>query len=136
MIRRPPRSTRTDTLFPYTTLFRSAVLVELLERHSNARLVGDGEHAHPPPEQPQRVDRVERLRSARNLHDGQGPALGRTHAAEFERQMVDLRFHDAGDLAVPFGAAPDHAFGPERMLAKLMRSEEHTSELQSLMRIS
>src|SRR3546814_9996990 len=88
MIRRPPRSTRTDTLFPYTTLFRSAVLVELLERHSNARLVGDGEHAHPPPEQPQRVDRVERLRSARNLHDGQG------------------------------------------------RSEEHTSELQSLMRIS
>src|SRR3546814_21038063 len=26
MIRRPPRSTRTDTLFPYTTLFRSAVL--------------------------------------------------------------------------------------------------------------
>src|SRR3546814_16949683 len=28
MIRRPPRSTRTDTLFPYTTLFRSAVVVE------------------------------------------------------------------------------------------------------------
>src|SRR3546814_11795754 len=34
--------------------------------------------------------------------------------------MVDLRFHDAGDLAVPFGTAPDHALGPERMLAKLM----------------
>src|SRR3546814_15096390 len=34
MIRRPPRSTRTDTLFPYTTLFRSACIVEahLLER--------------------------------------------------------------------------------------------------------
>src|SRR3546814_16192149 len=29
MIRRPPRSTRTDTLFPYTTLFRSAVLTEI-----------------------------------------------------------------------------------------------------------
>src|SRR3546814_15944171 len=29
MIRRPPRSTRTDTLFPYTTLFRSVVLTEL-----------------------------------------------------------------------------------------------------------
>src|SRR3546814_15852254 len=28
MIRRPPRSTRTDTLFPYTTLFRSAILIE------------------------------------------------------------------------------------------------------------
>src|SRR3546814_17068362 len=32
MIRRPPRSTRTDTLFPYTTLFRSHVLVERLAR--------------------------------------------------------------------------------------------------------
>src|SRR3546814_9395244 len=31
MIRRPPRSTRTDTLFPYTTLFRSPDLVEQLE---------------------------------------------------------------------------------------------------------
>src|SRR3546814_11108540 len=32
MIRRPPRSTRTDTLFPYTTLFRSALIVEHLDR--------------------------------------------------------------------------------------------------------
>src|SRR3546814_9941416 len=31
MIRRPPRSTRTDTLFPYTTLFRSAPSAQLLE---------------------------------------------------------------------------------------------------------
>src|SRR3546814_15545953 len=31
MIRRPPRSTRTDTLFPYTTLFRSVDLEELVE---------------------------------------------------------------------------------------------------------
>src|SRR3546814_14349673 len=29
MIRRPPRSTRTDTLFPYTTLFRSGLIVEM-----------------------------------------------------------------------------------------------------------
>src|SRR3546814_1641329 len=32
MIRRPPRSTRTDTLFPYTTLFRSAIIVQTLAR--------------------------------------------------------------------------------------------------------
>src|SRR3546814_229701 len=32
MIRRPPRSTRTDTLFPYTTLFRSPAVVARLER--------------------------------------------------------------------------------------------------------
>src|SRR3546814_16277053 len=34
MIRRPPRSTRTDTLFPYTTLFRSADVVELYNQAS------------------------------------------------------------------------------------------------------
>src|SRR3546814_20886983 len=32
--------------------------------------------------------------------------------------MVDLRLHDAGDLAMTLGAAPDLAFGPERMLAQ------------------
>src|SRR3546814_15594425 len=41
MIRRPPRSTRTDTLFPYTTLFRS---VDLAERdHHPAAIAGDFE---------------------------------------------------------------------------------------------
>src|SRR3546814_9012293 len=35
MIRRPPRSTRTDTLFPYTTLFRSHVAACLLDLHPN-----------------------------------------------------------------------------------------------------
>src|SRR3546814_6681890 len=46
MIRRPPRSTRTDTLFPYTTLFRSAVL-RIVDLRSNV-LAADprlGEHA-------------------------------------------------------------------------------------------
>src|SRR3546814_8732073 len=83
MIRRPPRSTRTDTLFPYTTLFRS---------------VG-GSH-----------DGV----------DGRAPRVHHRHALgrlDIERHgYVDIA---AGDLA--------HGFG---------RSEEHTSELQSLMRIS
>src|SRR3546814_7844140 len=39
MLRRPPRSTRTDTLFPYTTLFRSVVLALRGGRHA-ARLAG------------------------------------------------------------------------------------------------
>src|SRR3546814_13702006 len=52
MIRRPPRSTRTDTLFPYTTLFRSAVRQQPLEgapgrvhlhRRLEARVVGVGD---------------------------------------------------------------------------------------------
>src|SRR3546814_8281097 len=37
MIRRPPRSTRTDTLFPYTTLFRSGVMVAMCLHHQPAR---------------------------------------------------------------------------------------------------
>src|SRR3546814_548660 len=43
MIRRPPRSTRTDTLFPYTTLFRSFILIEkcVRERTGNERLFED-----------------------------------------------------------------------------------------------
>src|SRR3546814_4217002 len=36
MIRRPPRSTRTDTLFPYTTLFRSRKFVQILRRDADA----------------------------------------------------------------------------------------------------
>src|SRR3546814_14319133 len=39
MIRRPPRSTRTDTLFPYTTLFRSAMADRLLLRHQRGGIV-------------------------------------------------------------------------------------------------
>src|SRR3546814_5504429 len=48
MIRRPPRSTRTDTLFPYTTLFRSAaggageLVAQLLRARSAGAEVGDG----------------------------------------------------------------------------------------------
>src|SRR3546814_1836502 len=88
MIRRPPRSTRTDTLFPYTTLFRShlvdaeagAVEARILRR--DARLVG------------------------------------------IEIRQGDQR-HELAGVDVEDGAG---AADP--------RSEEHTSELQSLMRIS
>src|SRR3546814_2817108 len=84
MIPRPPRSTRTDTLFPYTTLFRSAVGDQ---RRACARRPG---------------------------------AAGRIGEFSFEiRQFLDL------------GVAARQRLGPKRG-----RSEEHTSELQSLMRIS
>src|SRR3546814_14840755 len=42
MIRRPPRSTRTDTLFPYTTLFRSAVVVLRRQVDGGEQAVGEG----------------------------------------------------------------------------------------------
>src|SRR3546814_15096223 len=92
MIRRPPRSTRTDTLFPYTTLFRST-----------------------------------RRRAARNAADGRGP--GRRGAGRRSAR----------------GPAPSCSVSSRYLLntpwTLLLdvpgeRSEEHTSELQSLMRIS
>src|SRR3546814_2385213 len=86
MIRRPPRSTRTDTLFPYTTLFRSRA------GPGNAGLDvrgGTGPRLHPRP-----------VRTARGDRAGGGRIRG---------------------------AAADR---------RATRSEEHTSELQSLMRIS
>src|SRR3546814_18358621 len=85
MIRRPPRSTRTDTLFPYTTLFRSRAQA------------GVPPVSPPPPSPPD---------------DGDGEFwLRASHA--------DCR---------PLAAASLRPSAP--------RSEEHTSELQSLMRIS
>src|SRR3546814_16791764 len=44
MIRRPPRSTRTDTLFPYTTLFRSLPSIELEIRREDGSCCAPGEH--------------------------------------------------------------------------------------------
>src|SRR3546814_7483741 len=44
MIRRPPRSTRTDTLFPYTTLFRSALAAHQPARHGPRRIAASGLH--------------------------------------------------------------------------------------------
>src|SRR3546814_11609715 len=81
MIRRPPISTRTDTLFPYTTLFRS--------RTQGARLV----------------------------------AIGPGHVAFASRRLAVL-------------ASARSRARQDSEAATSERSEEHTSELQSLMRIS
>src|SRR3546814_6109307 len=90
MMRRPPRSTRTDTLFPYTTLFRSR------QRHAGHDLA----HA--------RLDR-------RIGGDG----------------AVDVRPVGRGVLRGCRGVGCGRRIG-----GVAFRSEEHTSELQSLMRIS
>src|SRR3546814_9780104 len=83
MIRRPPRSTRTDTLFPYTTLFRSAD--PDIRRFVDAINAAYAEHAAP------------------------------AGASMAVRRALAEHLYDNPDLP---------------------RSEEHTSELQSLMRIS
>src|SRR3546814_8359131 len=93
MIRRPPRSTRTDTLFPYTTLFRS--IRPVLTAH------------------PTEVRR-------KSLID---------HRARIEALMT-LRALGAAGLGDRFADDLDE------QRREAIRSEEHTSELQSLMRIS
>src|SRR3546814_10755569 len=105
MIRRPPRSTRTDTLFPYTTLFRS-------DRAARDRLAAR-EMLHLVD---QRRDPVDLGADQRREAFAAGVGLAR----EQLRRALDAR---------------------ERILDlvrqhRCRRSEEHTSELQSLMRIS
>src|SRR3546814_8497077 len=118
MIRRPPRSTRTDTLFPYTTLFRSAIKVSELLQPALAvghhRPIGDidGEG----------LGEFETLGLA--ARDDLAELLG-GRAREHHR-------HQAGEVQRLFGADTAMAEGALRR----GRSEEHTSELQSLMRIS
>src|SRR3546814_5902354 len=105
MMRRPPRATRTDTLFPYTTLFRSRLR---LRRGEDARALRQGVLGVPVPGEAGRTGR----RGARCRGHDQG-----THAAR-----------TAGRRCA--GAHPAQCGGCRA------RSEEHTSELQSLMRIS
>src|SRR3546814_5015408 len=92
MIRRPPRSTRTDTLFPYTTLFRSVLL---------ATPVG-----------------------------GLGALLSQLRP----HLRAGTWLTDAGSTKAEVVAAARAALGDR--IGQFVRSEEHTSELQSLMRIS
>src|SRR3546814_7277918 len=101
MIRRPPRSTRTDTLFPYTTLFRSELFA-----------ISQGKPLCAIPDTP--INRsydsqafLEQLRTAGHLK------LAKSHSRRNAPRLQS---------SVP---AP-----------RPRRSEEHTSELQSLMRIS
>src|SRR3546814_10847764 len=98
-IRRPPRSRRTDTLFPYTTLFRSGQEVPTGEM---------GEVC---------------VRSAAVM-------LGYWEDPEATREVLRDGWLHTGDLGRLDGA------GYLYLLDRSKRSEEHTSELQSLMRIS
>src|SRR3546814_10864385 len=116
MIRRPPRSTRTDTLFPYTTLFRSGVHVG----------TGTGDHASGEGAGVELVLRVQDQRLVHRLR----VQRARRRAAQ---QVQEVR----GDRVV-IGLDVDAAAiaGEVPPVKQHRRSEEHTSELQSLMRIS
>src|SRR3546814_9342468 len=112
MIRRPPRSTRTDTLFPYTTLFRS--------RRSSRRT-----------SRGQSVKTRRHERGVLGLRYLLRSSLGA--GAGVEPDQVRRAVECGADDRVLFVCAAEHA---GVVLGKIERSEEHTSELQSLMRIS
>src|SRR3546814_2552433 len=120
MIRRPPRSTRTDTLFPYTTLFRS-------RRCCLYRGVRGARSAVPDPAQ-----------ECRALYFARRPPDRLRAAAEAARCRDDLgrpRTHPILPRSIcDRPRRVRHRRAAERLSQG--RSEEHTSELQSLMRIS
>ena len=64
------------------TLLHPAVLLELLVCLGDRGLIRDREHAHPSPEKPECVHRVERLRAAAHLHDGERSPLRRPYGAD------------------------------------------------------
>src|SRR3546814_4787845 len=120
MIRRPPSSTRTGTLFPYTTLFRSTLADRC--RLAIGRLRRDERRAlgHP------RRDRVALAKLRR--HQGR-KLLRERHRGVSRRGLcrgIGRRGHRARSRR-----REAQGYGLWRA-----RSEEHTSELQSLMRIS
>src|SRR3546814_2026143 len=112
MIRRPPRSTRTDTRFPYTTLFRSAGLA-----------VGGGD-----------VARQARHAAGRRGEGGQARRLQPLSQPPADHRR---RHHTTPGSRTGRPPAPRCLSAtPELKAGSALRSEEHTSELQSLMRIS
>src|SRR3546814_10274615 len=102
MIRRPPRSTRTDTLFPYTTLFRSLEGLRCVVHR--ARTLTEDIRRQPHTQPVRFVDRF--IESRERTQQGHG---------------TKWLYHRCRAFIVEVGND---------------RSEEHTSELQSLMRIS
>src|SRR3546814_3210144 len=121
MIRRPPRSTRTDTLFPYTTLFRSARQILLGGRGRIAEAFGVPlfELTHRGAHREFRFEIADIVAGAMDL-------------------MIDLRQFAARRRDLERHGIEHHRKDQHQQDQPdpLKRSEEHTSELQSLMRIS
>src|SRR3546814_3044856 len=118
MVRRPPRSTLTATLFPYTTLFRS----DLGEEHAD-------------------VLPAQRRLDAQQPLGGQGEGMLLAHRRHVvEAVEVGHRLQVGLVLDELLGAAMQQADvrvgALDHLAVHHQRSEEHTSELQSLMRIS
>src|SRR3546814_5939617 len=129
MKRRPPRATRTATLFPYPPLFRSRSTaineeIKVAAVHAIANLV----HEKDVPEE------------VRHAYEGEALTFGPDYIIPKpnDPRLLGLVSAAVARAAVDSGVArkgyPSHY--PLKSVDDIFRSEEHTSELQSLMRIS
>src|SRR3546814_1656398 len=156
MIRRPPRSTRTDTLFPYTTLFRSEVpagphqadarreecIAKALDTLRRREKVAEQADAVGTEAKPDHCRCEQRDGNRGSPAPGFGEALqrGQRDAARRKRQRDPCR--QQHDAKLPVGRKESRGKGRGRgaiargRAPEFPRSEEHTSELQSLMRNS
>src|SRR3546814_9688366 len=123
MIRRPPRSTRTDTLCPYTTLFRSVGMIVALKPGNIGSIGNNG---------------VEQGRAPAAVAFIGGPdfSLQASQTPTVDQKMVEAGYQ----VDIVIGYLNQRQSDQRRLFQLtapgLVRSEEHTSELQSLMRIS
>src|SRR3546814_7550486 len=115
MIRRPPRSTRTDTLFPYTTLFRSP------DTGIDARTASG------------RLQLFLGIALVASGIAGLAAAIG---SSSVPLMLLGGAATSVGVLVLGPRIVPALISLIGGSAARVMRSEEHTSELQSLMRIS
>src|SRR3546814_5698934 len=134
MIRRPPRSTRTDTLFPYTTLFRSIparvgrkkITPKLYNNSGLATSIGKLIFRKVKPNLALLVVRKVSLSPKTGRAKALGPRGTRTRIVPEKDTVAFVLIRQTRRAKRWDKDAP----------ARLERSEEHTSELQSLMRIS
>src|SRR3546814_3113024 len=136
MTRQPPRSTRTDTRFPYTTLFCSRLISWSISKSITAVLAGlmvsDGrlvpDAPAPVPAWSQPGDPRGEITLRQLLHMSSGLEHIESGEPVYDSDTVRMLFlSGANDMA---------AYEEERPLSAQPSSEEHTYELQSLMRTS
>src|SRR3546814_5609507 len=119
MIRRPPRSTLTDTLVPYTTLFRSAKV----EHRDRPRIEERGFQIEDDEQDRDQIEAHVEL-AARILERGK--------AALIFGELFGIRLVRAGQAADQYRQEHERAGKPERHAKEQQRSEEQTPEIQTL----
>src|SRR3546814_3622544 len=146
MIRRPPRSTRTDTLFPYTTLFRSEETPHWFEWDNKSKSYYVTDVAYRETNIELKAGTSELSLAAylaeADIHADLDPGASQVTVAPWSFSHVNPHVFSRIRLAIEKGTCLMLEYRsmrtpePHKRTVEPHRSEEHTSELQSLMRIS